>query len=110
MGLIADVIIAYLIKLILRTIRRWQSRNWQLVMGRIDSSVVGGGWVLNCPTVELGCTYEFNGQTYSAIDRKPFLSDKLAMLDAESFKVGDMAKVRVNPAQPQQSFIPRMWG
>src|SRR5712675_848316 len=103
-GLVLDVIIAYLIKSMLRTIRRWQSRNWHLVMGRIDSSVVGGGWVWNCPTVEVGYTYDFKGQTYSAIDHKPFLSDKLATLDAESFKVGEKAKVRVNPVQPQQSF------
>lgn len=108
-GLVVDVIIAYLIKLMLRSIRRWQSRKWQLVMGRIDSSLVGGGWVLNCPTVELGYTYEFNGQTYNDIDCKPFLSDRLATLDAETFKVGETAKVRVNPNQPQQSFIPRRW-
>jgi hypothetical protein len=109
MGLIADVIIVYVFKLILRTIRRCQSSKWQLVMGRIDRSVVGGGWVLNCPTVEVDYTYEFEGQTYTAIDRKPFLSDKLATLDAEDFKVGEMAKVRVNPVQPQQSFVPRSW-
>jgi uncharacterized protein DUF3592 len=109
MGLIVDVIVAYVIKLILRTVRRWQSRNWPLVMGRIDRSVVGGGWVFNCPTVEVAYTYDFKRQTYSAIDRKPFLSDKLATLDAGDFKVGAMAKVRVNPVRPQQSFIPRSW-
>ena len=99
-GLILDVIIAYLIKSALRLRRAWGSSKWQRVQVKVDSSWLGGGWVWNCPTAEVAYTYEFAGQTYSAIDRNPFFLTETAKGQVERFRPGEAAIVRVNPVQP----------
>lgn len=107
MGLVIDVVIAYFIKLALRLRRAWGSGNWTLVKAKIDSAWVDGGWVWNCPTAEVAYTYVFDGQTYSWVDSKPFLSDTLAKEHVERFKPGETAIARVNPQQPQRSVLKR---
>lgn len=104
-GLFIDVVIAFLIKSVLRVRRTWGSSRWQRVKGRIDSSSLEGGWVLNCPTTEVAYTYEFAGQTYSAIDCKPFLIESSAKVELEPFRPGEHAVVRVNPVEPQRSIL-----
>jgi len=104
-GLVIDIVIAFLIKSALRLGRAWGSSKWQRVKAKIDSSWLGGGWVWNCPTTEVAYTYEFAGQTYSAIDSNPFLSESSANVELERFKAGEQAVVRVNPIEPKRSVI-----
>ncbi len=104
-GLVIDIVIAFLIKSALRLRRAWGSGKWQRVKAKVDSSWLGGGWVWNCPTTEVAYTYEFAGQTYSAIDSNPFLIESSAKVELERFKPGEHAVVRVNPMQPQRSVI-----
>jgi len=104
-GLVIDIVIAFLIKSALRLRRAWGSSKWQRVKAKIDSSWLGGGWVWNCPTTEVAYTYEFAGQTYSAIDSNPFLSESSAHVELERFKAGEQAVVRVNPIEPKRSVI-----
>jgi hypothetical protein len=104
-GLVIDIFIAFLIKSVLRLRRAWGGGKWQRVKAKVDSSCLAGGWVWNCPTTEVGYTYEFAGQTYSAIDCNPFLSESSARVELESFKPGKHAVVRVDPTQPQRSVI-----
>jgi len=51
----------------------WGSNKWPVIQAKVDSSWLDGGWIWNCPTAEVAYTYNFEGQTYSAIDSKPFL-------------------------------------
>ena len=104
-GLVLDVVIAYLIKSALRLRRAWGSSEWQRVRARVDSCWVGGGWVWNCPTAEVAYTYEFAGQTYKAIDSNPFFLTETAKGQAERFRPGEAAIVRVNPVQPTRSVL-----
>ena len=104
-GLVIDVVIAYIIRLIVRVFRLWRGSRWQLANARINSSSVGGGWVWNCPTTEIAYTYDFGGQTYSGIDTTPFMSKSSAEDKAELFKGGETAKVRVNPSEPERSVL-----
>ena len=104
-GLVIDVWIAFLVKLILRFWRAWGSGKWQLVQARIDSSHVGGGWVWNCPTAEIGYTYDIHGQTYSNIDTKPFLMDSSAKAYVGRFGRGEKPFVRVDSTRPERSVL-----
>ena len=104
-GLILDVVLAYLIKSALRLRRAWGSSKWQRVQAKVDSSWLGGGWVWNCPTAEVAYTYEFAGQTYSAIDSSPFFLTETAKGQVERFRPGEAAIVRVNPVQPTRSVL-----
>ena len=104
-GLVVDVVIAYVIKSALRLRRLWGSSRWPAVHARVDSSSLGGGWVWNCPTAEIAYTYEFAGQTYSAIDSNPFFLTETAKGQVERFRRGEAAIVRVNPVQPTRSVL-----
>jgi hypothetical protein len=104
-GLVLDVVIAYLIKSALRLRRLWGSSRWPAVQARVDSSWLGGSWVWNCPTAEIAYTYEFAGQTYSAIDSNPFFLTETAKRQVERFRRGEAAIVRVNPVQPTRSVL-----
>jgi hypothetical protein len=105
LGLIIDVLIAFIIKLLLRIKRGWGSGNWELVKAKIKSSSVGGGWVWNCPTTEIAYTYQFNGETYRILDTKPFLLDESAKAYVEYFKTGDTPLVRVKAEEPERSVL-----
>ncbi|HEV7675485.1 MAG TPA: hypothetical protein VGQ12_13225 [Candidatus Angelobacter sp.] len=108
MGLIIDVVIAYSIKLTLRFGRAWGSSSWKLLRAKIASSEFDDNWVWNCPTVHIVYTYEIDGQTYSETDSKPFFFSRLGKEDAERFKPGETAVVRVDPHQPQKSILRRV--
>lgn len=104
-GLVRDVVVAHLIKSALRLGRFWGSNKWKPVQAKIDSSWLGGGWVFNCPTAEVACTYKFGGQTYSAIDSQPFFIENSAKLRVARYRAGEAAIIRVNPVQPQESLL-----
>lgn len=105
MGLILDVVIAYLVKSAMRLRRLWGSSKWPLVRAKVDSSWLDGGWVWNCPTAEVAYTYDFEGQTYSAIDSKPFLIENSVKERLGHYQAGETVRVRVNPVQPQRSVL-----
>lgn len=105
MGLILDVVIAYLVKSAVRLRRLWGSSKWPLVRAKVDSSWLDGGWVWNCPTAEVAYTYDFEGQTYSAIDSKPFLIENSVKERLGRYQAGEAVRVRVNPVQPQRSVL-----
>jgi hypothetical protein len=104
-GLILDVVIAYLIKSALRLRRLWGSSKWPVIQAKVDSSWLDGGWVWNGPTAEVAYTYDFEGQTYSAIDSKPFLVETTVKERVERYRAGEAVRVRVNPVEPQKSVL-----
>jgi len=100
-----DIYIAFLIKSALRLSRAWGSQEWPRVQARIDSSWLDGGLVWNCRTAEVAYTYEIGGQTYSAIDTKPFLIEASAERRIKRFTPSETVVVRVNPLTPGQSVL-----
>jgi len=84
--LIIDVVIAYVIKLIVRLGLTWGSGSWRLVSAKIDSSLFDEQWALNCPTVHIAYTYHLDGQTYSGEDSKAYFFSRFGEEDAERFK------------------------
>lgn len=107
MGLIIDVLIAYLIKLIIRLGRLWRSRSWRQVTAKIVASRFEDNWVWNCPTVHIVYSYQIDGQIYSGMDSKPFLFSSNGEIDAGCFKRGETATVRVNPYEAKRSILRR---
>lgn len=104
-GLIIDVVIAYIIRLVVRFARTLRSGKWPTIEARIDSALVGGGWVWNCPTADIAYTYAFGGQTYSSIESIPYMFESVAKTTVDRFQAGEAVKVRVNPSDPQQSIL-----
>ena len=106
-GLVIDVLIAYMIKLIIRLGRVWRSRSWRPVTAKIVASRFEDNWVFNCPTVHIAYIYQIDGQTYNGTDSTPFLFSSNGRIDAECFKRGGTATVRVDPREPERSVLRR---
>ena len=104
-GLIIDVVIAYIVRLLIRLARVLKGGGWPTVDAKIDSALVGGGWVWNCPTAEIAYTYHFKGKTYSSVETIPYMFEAVAEATVERFRKGKTANVRVNPSAPQQSVL-----
>jgi len=107
LGLIADVLIAYVIKLIIRLGRLWRSNSWRPVTAKIVASRFEDNWVFNCPTVHIVYTYQIDEEPYSGTDSKPFLFSNFGENDAQRFKPGETATVRVDPHEPERSVLRR---
>ena len=107
MGLVIDVLIAYVIKLIIRLGRLSRSRSWRPVTAKIIASRFEDNWVWNCPTVHIVYTYQIDGEPYSGTDSKPFLFSSIGEIDAGCFKRGETATVRVDPREPERSVLRR---
>jgi uncharacterized protein DUF3592 len=107
LGLIIDVVIAYLIKLIVRVGLVLESKSWKQLPAKIDSSSFADEWVWNCPTVHVTYSFQLDGQNYSGEDSKPFFFSGRGEDDAERFKAGQTVVVRVNPHRPQRSVLRR---
>ena len=106
-GLFIDVLIAYVIKVIIRLGRVWRSRSWRPVTAKIVASRFDDNWVWNCPTIHIVYIYQIDGQTYNGTDSKPFLFSSNGEIDAECFKPGETATVRVDPHEPEKSILRR---
>ena len=104
-GLVIDIFVAWLVKLLLRVRRSWGSNRWELIKATIDDSWLSGGRVWNCPTADVAYTYNVKNGTYTGIDSKPFLSQTFAEGHVERFKQGDTILVRVNPLDPRKSAL-----
>ncbi len=107
-GLFLDIWIVYLSRLLLRLWRSWGSSTWKKLEAKVDSSLVlkgSGFW--DCTTVEIAYSYNFEDQTFSATDSKPYLITRFAEQRVERFRSGEIAVIRVNPQRPQRSILKR---
>jgi hypothetical protein len=101
-GLIADIYIEYLFRMILHGIRLIRSRNWPSVNGKILSS--------QCPKAGYGCdvatvTYEYlvdGAKFYGSFD-KPFVLHSSGEDYADSLKKTMPIRLRVKPDDPSIS-------
>ena len=80
-------------------------QQWPVIQAKVDLSWIHGGWVWICPTAEVAYTYDFEGQTYSSIDSKPFVIETTVKERVERYRAGEAVRVRVNPVQPQKSVL-----
>jgi hypothetical protein len=101
-GLVADIFVEYLFRVIVRGIKLIGSHNWSRVTGRILSA--------ECPKAGYGCDvatiiyeYLFDGAKFGGSFEKPFILHSSGEYYASSFIKGMDFKIRVNPKSPSIS-------
>jgi hypothetical protein len=100
-GLVIDIYVVYLFRIIVRAINLFRSRNWPLTTGRVLSAERPSFSAYFVAAV----TYEYvvDGERYGAMYEKPFLESDSAEEYARKFAKGEKFKVRVNPRDPSLS-------
>jgi len=102
MGWYLDIVVGYLIRSVIRFVRTWRGKKWPIEKGTISRTTcplqpIGG------PVAEIGYTYIHNGEYYSGVYRKAFLSSGSAKAYIDQFVLGTEIYLRVNPTQPKTS-------
>src|SRR5215813_9730928 len=102
-GLVADIFIDFLIRIFVRSVKSFRSRNWVLVQATVSEASAEPDRHLGCCKVLVSYTYKFQGQQYAEYFRKPFLSHASAEDYATAFQTVTRVEVRVNPFSPADS-------
>jgi hypothetical protein len=102
-GLVLDIYAIYLIRVLIRAVRRLGSQNWPLITATVDG--VCGDVDLHYKSVELLYVYELSGATFSGRSAKPFLWSESAKAYVTRFPEGSSLMVRVKPGFPEISVV-----
>ncbi len=78
---------------------RWPFANATITAPPVSSSGFG------CPSVEIVYSYRIEGELYTGIHEKPFLSTDAVKDYVERFGVGRSIIVRVKPSSPEVSVV-----
>jgi len=100
-GWFLDVLVAYLFRIVARSITTLRSGNWPIRRATVISA--GCPDVLGCEAAEVVYTYSIDGDRYTGSDRKPFLFKRIAEINAAMFSPGKEIPVRVKPGDPSVS-------
>lgn len=102
-GWYLDVLVAYLFRIIARSIMTLRSRRWPTRKATVTRSDSPNGFA--CEVVKVVYTYSFNGDHYGGTDTKPFLFKQIAEINTKEFPSGKEITVRVNPDNPSVSVL-----
>jgi hypothetical protein len=103
-GLVLDVYVEYLIRVLGRAFKRRRSRGWPTA----KATVVSFAWRISsgCSLAEVVYTYRFNCELYSGTNNKPFISDHSGEEYISHYPPGTEFNVRVKPEDPEVSVVP----
>lgn len=80
-----------------------RSTGWPVQTGTIARSIVQSG--ITAYVVEVTYTYTYGGEYYGGMHRQPFVFESSARDYVDRFEPGSDISVRVNPGNPEFSFV-----
>jgi len=104
-GWFADLYVVFAIKVLLEWLRAMRSSKWSLVKAILISPIDVSSTGFGCPTVDVIYEYGVNGELYTGTHTKPFLLEASAEELAARFILGSEFIIRINPNQPEISFM-----
>jgi hypothetical protein len=104
LGWYFDVIIGYVIRALVRFFQMQRGKAWPIEKATI-SSITCEGMAYGGPYVDLVYTYNRDGEYYSGLHRKGFMSTSSAKEYVARSIVGGQIPIHVNPMQPETSII-----
>jgi hypothetical protein len=103
-GLLIDIYIEYLYRVVTRTIKRLGSTTWPITKATVTSS--------SCPRAGYGCdvaevyySYRVDGELYTGVNEKPFIIRNSGENYVSRFARGTEFTVRVKPQNAAVSLV-----
>ena len=103
-GLILDVLVEFLVRVVMRMVRIFRSRSWPTVTGEVTSSTyqkAGYG----CDVAEISYKYRVDGELYTGMYEKPFISSVRGEDYVARLPEGTELVLRVKPGEPSISVM-----
>jgi hypothetical protein len=99
-GLVIDIFIAFVVRVIINLWRVHQARKWNITSGRVTSrSLQEPGY--GCDFVELKYRYKWDGERYTGVFREPYMFRHSKTFDQAG--ADSEISIRVNPEDPSKS-------
>ena len=70
-GLVLDIYVEYLIRVLVRFFKARGSKSWPVIKGKVTSTNCRPGGV-GCAVADISYNYRSNGELYAGTDAKPF--------------------------------------
>jgi len=103
-GLVLDIFVVYLLRVVVRTWRRRGTSEWTLLKANVES--------ISCPLIAWGCPiaevvylYKIDDETYSGSESVPFIWRSSAEDYVRRHPQGSVLTVRVKPGDPETSIM-----
>ena len=103
-GWFVDILVVYLIRVVVRFVKARGSASWIVCKGTVTTSQRPRK-EFGCELAEITYLYRMDGELYTGINQRPFLSSKLADIHVAWFPPGSEITVRVNPADHETSVV-----
>jgi hypothetical protein len=103
-GLVIDIYIEYLYRVVTRMIRRFGSSAWPVAKGNVRSSACPGAGY-GCYVAKVYYTYRVDGEHYAGVNEKPFIIRNSGENYVSRFARGTEFTVRVKPQDAAVSLV-----
>ncbi len=103
-GWFVDIFVEYLFRVIARMIKRRGSGAWPVAKATVTSSTCPKA-MYGCDVAEVYYTYRVDGELYTGVNEKPFISHDSGGNYVSNFAPGREFTVRVKPGYPLVSIV-----
>jgi hypothetical protein len=103
-GWFVDIFVEYLFRVVGRIIKRRGSGTWPVVKATVTRSVCPNA-MYGCDVAEVYYTYRVDGELYTGVNEKPFISHSSGEDYLNHFAPGTEIAVRVKPGNPSVSIV-----
>ncbi len=103
-GWYVDILVGYLIRILIRTVKARGSDHWPIEKAKITGSRCDGA-AYGGPVAEVTYAYHREGEYCSGMHREPFLLVGSAEEYVARFREGGDVIVRVKPGEPEVSIV-----
>jgi Protein of unknown function (DUF3592) len=103
-GLVLDIYVEFIVRVIVRLFRARGSRSWPVVKAEVTGTSCNPGG-FGCAVANITYEYRVNGELYTGADANPFVSTSSAKDYLEDYPTGSELLVRVKPGRPDFSVV-----
>ena len=103
-GLVIDIVVEFLVRVVMRMVRLFRSSAWPTVTGKVTASTyqkAGYG----CDVAEISYKYRVDGELYTGMYVKPFISSVHGEDYVARLPVGTELVLRIKPDEPSISIM-----
>lgn len=103
-GLVIDIIVEFLVRVVMRMVRIFRSRSWPTISGQVtESTYQKAGY--GCDVAEISYKYRVNGELYTGMYEKPFIANVHGEDYVGSLPAGTELVLRIKPGEPTISVM-----
>ncbi len=103
-GFVIDIFVEYFIRVVFRNVRSLLAIGWSKQPATVTATIIERK-VYGCTVADVSYRYKIDGEPYTGVNRKPFLSNRSAQNYVDQFPFHRDVTVRVKLKSPATSLL-----